>query len=666
MYNNDEAYHPEQERLLDALIKGGHLEKALALLQAWHEREPWNGDVLMRLAVVHWLSGEPAHTLRDLDAFLALYPDHAEALARRSQALLMLGKRNDAEESLKRAEAIDPHTPGVALNRALLQEADGDYAAAVASMDVYLQAMPTDHLALARRSHLNRQLGRYEAALADAQTCVSMQPDDPESHFAHALAYVTLEQGTEALAACDRALQLKPNFLPALRLKIDLQADLGRLEQAQHLLAQLEAKEPDAPHTKLLRARLATEHGDFAQALEWIARYLDDYPDEPYGYYRRGMIYFHMEQYARALDDFIEYARLAPNALEAYEQQFLCYLSMEQYPRAEEVSRQALALQPGSFRLQYNHAFAALLCGNSAEALAGFHAALALAPEHEELLLRIHQALTEHATPAQRLEWFEAAAAQHGAYVPLLVGLLADLYLESEQFERALELTHEVLSMDRQRPFGYLLGVKALCLLDRYPDALALADAGLQMLPDDGRLRLARALVQRDMGRPDDALRDLDIARHLLPGDPEVIIQQGLTFASQDRLSDAVARLRQAVAMDNSNAGAFFWLCYFQLHRRSYHEALQTAEQLMVLTPGAMPAYLLRGAALHGLGRHRQAEDDLMRVRAGEPGLITRLGADPVIAELIASAQSAHALDRVRRSLADTLRSLHQRFNLNG
>ncbi len=666
MFNNDDAYHPEQERLLDALINGGHLEKALALLQAWHEREPWNGDVLMRLAVVHWLSGEPARTLRDLDAFLALYPDHAEALARRAQALLMLGKRNDAEESLKRAEALDPQAPGVALNRALLQEADGDFLNAVASMDAYLQAVPTDHLALARRSHLNRQLGRYEAALQDAQTCVSMQPEDPESHFAQALAHVTLEQGTEALHACDQALRLKATFLPALRLKIDLLADLGRLEQAQHFLGQLEALEPEAPHTKLLRARLATERGEFADALAWIGRYLDDYPDEPYGYYRRGMIYFHQEDYARALDDFLEYARLAPNALEAYEQQFLCYLSMAQFAEAEAVSRHALSLQPSSFRLQYNHAFALLLCGRSAEALAGFQQALALAPRHEELLLRIHQALSEHVEPDRRMAWFEQAAAVPEHRSALLLGLLADLYLEAEQFDQALRFTKDVLALDRQRPFGYLLGVKALCLLDRYDDALTLADAGLQALPEDGRLRLAHALVLRDMGRPDEALHDLELARRQLPGDPEVIIQQGLTFASQDKLADAVARLQQAVGMDGENPSAYFWLSYFLLHRRHYRDALQAAESLMVLTPGAMSAYLLRGAALHGLGRHRQAEDDLTRVRAQEPGLLARLSADPVIAALTAPVQTEHALDRMRRSLADTLRSLHQRLNPNG
>jgi|GEM_PF-2473251 len=662
MYNHDDANNPEREQQLDALVKSGQLDQALTLLQVWNEREPWNGDVLMRMAVVHWLAGEPARTLRDLDAFLTMHPDNAEALSRRAQALLMLGKRRDAEETLKRAEAIDPDTPGVALNRALLLEANGEYQRAIDSISSYLKIMPADHLALARRSHLYRQLGQYAKALEDAVACVKMKPDDPETHFAEALAHVTLEQGNEAMEACDRALKRKPSFLPALRLKIDLLADLGMMEQAGKTLAQLESYEPDAPHTALLRARLATERGEFALALEWITRYLDDYPDEPYGYYRRGMIFFTMRQYEKALADFIEYARLAPRALEAYEQQFLCYLALEQYDRAVEVSKTTLDMQPKNYRLQYNHAFAELLIGHMPAAKVGFHAALDLAPAHEELMLRIHQALTEHAPPAERQDWFVKAAMRHGNATPMLKGLLADIYLEDGRIEDALHLTQDVLRLDHRRPFGYLLGIKALCLLDRYPDALALADLGVDLLPEDGRIRMARALVLRDMERFTDALRELELARALLPDDVEVMIQQALTYGSIDQLHEAVRYLRQALSLDAENAGASFWLSYFLLHRRRFREALEAAERLLELSPESAGAYLLRGAALHGLRRHRQAEDDLARAREIEPGLLARFGADPLIAELL-SPPPERKFRRMRRTLTESWQMLSQMMN---
>lgn len=133
---------------------------------------------------------------------------------------------------------------------------------------------------------------------------------------------------------------------------------------------------------------------------------------------------------------------------------------------------------------------------------------------------------------------------------------------------------------------------------------------------------MARALVQRDMGRFDEALRTLAYAQQLLPGDAEVVIQQALTYGSMDKLPDAVRLLRQALAIDTENVNAGFWLSYFLLHRRRFREAFDAAERLLEITPESLPAYLLRGVALHGLRRHRQAEDDLARVRAGEPGLL--------------------------------------------
>ena len=650
MYNSDDE-HADREQHLDALVKEGNLAQAVEMLQAWITREPWNSELLMRLAVVHWLAGEPASTLHDLDAFLALEPNNAEALARRAQALLMIGKRNDAEAALERAAQLDPHTPGVLLNRALLLEADGEIEQAITSLSDYLEQIPQDHLALARRSHLYRQLGYYPNALEDADACVQMRPDDPETHFAKALAHITLEQGPEALSACDHCLQLNPNFFPALRVKIDLLADLGHLDMAEQVLGQLELSDPDTPQTVLLRARLAGERGQFPTALTWINQYLDNAPDEPYGYYRRGMIYYNMEEYRAALADFQEYARLAPHALEAYEQQFLCYLALQEYPRAAAVSKIARDQQPQNYRLCYNYAFAELMCGHTESALAGFTTTLELAPYNDELLIRIHLALTDHADITVRRQWFTAAAARFGAAVPLVKGLLADLYLETGEFAEALALGKVVMGVDPGRAYGYLLCIKALCLLNRHPEALTLADRAVEKLPDDGRVHLARALVLRDIGLTDEAQQDLAVAGRLLPDDPEVLTQQALTLASAGKVKQAVQQLRHVVAADAHRTETYFWLGYFLLHLHHFGEALQSAEALLAQAPEMPTGHLLRAAALRGLRRNAPADEELNWLRGHDPTLLNRLNEDPIIAELMSSSTRPGLLERFRRSL---------------
>jgi len=655
---SEDAYKPERDQQLEAMIQAGRLTEALTLLEGWYEQEPWNGEVLMRLAVVHWLVGEPARTLRDLDAFLAMEPDNAEALARRAQALLMLGKHEDAEATLAKAESIDPTTPGVLLNRALLHEDHGNYEQAIASLTAYLDKIPQDHLALARRSHLLRQTGHYTQALDDALACVKMHPEDPEAHFAEALAHVTMEQGQAALTACDRCLQLQKDFLPALRLKVDLMADLGHLPQAASALEKLRELDPDGPHTAMLQARIAAEQGDYNAALNWINRYLDDSPDEPYGYYRRGMIFFRRGEFEQALADFTEYAQLAPHALEAYEQQFLCLLELNRYEEAAKVGRLTVEMHPSNIRLQYNLAFADLLCGQRDDALARFSTALALDPFDEEVLLRIHLALSEHTPPEVRKAWFDDALAQHGTQSPMLVGLLAEVCLDTGDIERAYTLSQQVLAIDRDRPFGYLLGIKALCVLDRYPEALELSNIGVTALPQDGRMRLARGLIHRDMGQNAEALQDLEHARELLPHDAEVVRQQALTYGSMEKIPRAIHLLEEAVTLEPENAEGYFWLGYFLIHRKQYQKALRAADQMIALAPQATPAHLIRGIALRGLKRFREAEADLLRAQQDNPVLYDRLSSDPAIADIIGPARKSRFTDRMRRSITQGWQAL--------
>jgi tetratricopeptide (TPR) repeat protein len=646
-----DAYGSDPDKRLDELMKAGEFEQALTWLQEWTEREPWNGEVLLRMAVVHWLAGEPARTLRDLDAFLAMEPDNAEAIARRAQALLMLGKHEDAEAALARAEALDPLTPGVLLNRALVLESKADFEGALTALTAYLEQLPQDYLALARRSQYLRQLGRYREALADAQAGVALKPDDPETHLMEALAHVALEQGEAALFSCDRCLQLQPLFLPALRLKVDLLADLGRLDEAATTLNLLRAKDPDSPNTALLQARMATEQGDFSAALTAMHRYLEDSADEPYGYYRRGIIYFRMGEYPRALADFQAYAALAPQAVEAYEEQYLCFLEMNRLDEAAAAAGTAVRLQPENARPRFNLGFAELLLGRQEEALLAFSAALACAPKDEELLLRIHLALIAQTPLAVRLGWFRAAAAEYGHDSPMLSGLLAEALIDAEAYQEGLELAQELLQTDPSRPYTYLLNIKALCLLNRYPEALSVADSGVNLLPDDGRLRLGRALVLRDIGLPDEALQDLEHAEMLQPGDPEVLRQKALVYGSMGQPAQAIQLLRAALVLDGDHADTYFWLGYFQVHRKHYREAQEAAERLVSLLPNAAEGFLVRGLALRGLRRHTAAEAAFAQARALDPGLITRMMLDPLVAELVGPPKKVSLRERVRRSL---------------
>lgn len=77
--------------------------------------------------------------------------------------------------------------------------------------------------------------------------------------------------------------------------------------------------------------------------------------------------------------------------------------------------------------------------------------------------------------------------------------------------------------------------------------ALSAFDAGLRMLPDDGELMYARALMYAEAGRDDDMERELRRMIELDPNDGDALNALGYTLADHDRdLDEAAALLARA------------------------------------------------------------------------------------------------------------------------
>ena len=93
---------------------GGDLDRALALAEEAHRSAPAAPEVVDTLAVVRLRRGEARQALALLDATLAAAPDAPAVLSlRRAEALLALGRREEARRALDRAlSGLRPPLPG--------------------------------------------------------------------------------------------------------------------------------------------------------------------------------------------------------------------------------------------------------------------------------------------------------------------------------------------------------------------------------------------------------------------------------------------------------------------------------------------------------------------------------------------------------------------------
>jgi tetratricopeptide (TPR) repeat protein len=191
-----------------------------------------------------------------------------------AEAMSALGRPEGAVALLERIRPFHPHHPGllnqlgVALNRC------GQPQKTLALLDPLSAADPKAAALRITRSHAHAQLGNQEAAISEAREAIQLAPRLAQSHLALANAHLAAEQDPEALLAleeasrCDpanaeilleaatirwrnlheggaalallnKALEIQPALVPALRLSAEIQAATGDSEGSQRTMVVL-------------------------------------------------------------------------------------------------------------------------------------------------------------------------------------------------------------------------------------------------------------------------------------------------------------------------------------------------------------------------------------------------------------------------------------------
>lgn len=71
-------------------------------------------------------------------------------------------------------------------------------------------------------------MGRFEEALTAYDTALKAAPEDPGLWAGRGLVLSELDRQKEALQSCNRALELKPGFPPALEIKVEILSRISK------------------------------------------------------------------------------------------------------------------------------------------------------------------------------------------------------------------------------------------------------------------------------------------------------------------------------------------------------------------------------------------------------------------------------------------------------
>lgn len=140
--------------------------------------------------------------------------------------------------------------------------------------------------------------------------------------------------------------------------------------------------------------------------------------------------------------------------------------------------------------------------------------------------------------------------------------------------------------------------------------AMDLFDEAERLDPENADILFNRARLWSMLGRPQQALADLNRASAVSPS-ADVHEQRGILLVQVGDRDGGRAAFEAAIALDNGSSLAWANLGGLALDDTEFDQAIRCYDRAINIEPTLAVAYVNRARALHGLGRTTQAKRDL-------------------------------------------------------
>ncbi|MGO9513691.1 MAG: tetratricopeptide repeat protein [Steroidobacteraceae bacterium] len=204
-------------------------------------------------------------------------------------------------------------------------------------------------------------------------------------------------------------------------------------------------------------------------------------------------------------------------------------------------------------------------------------------------------------------------------HVPALT-FLSVIALQSNDPERAIQLTATALEADPSNAIAHLMQGHAHLRLERRIEAIASYERASALKPDLAEAHFHRGNVQSDLGCHADAIASYESALRITPRAAEIHNNRGNSLRSLKRYTEAIDSYDQAIAAMPQIAEPYFnrGLALYELKR--YEAALSSYDEAIAIRPGYAEAHLSRGNVLKRLRQPEAALASYARAIELKPG----------------------------------------------
>ncbi len=292
------------------------------------------------------------------------------------------GRLAEADAGYRQVLERFPDHPDALHLLGLLAIQTGQFEAAAELIGKAILARPSDPEYYINRCEAYRGMGRIEDALADCQKALDLNPDDPGALYAKGVLLLSLDERGDAIDHFRRALDQEPDFVEAQNSLAVVLLEEDRVDEAVAYLRRAVTVVPEfaEAHGNLAAALLRQDRVEDAEASFRQALELD--PDFGEALFNYGRLLRVQGRFIAAAEKLDRALQLEPNNVEIAMELGGTLTDLGDRQNAEKLFRKLLAVRPDDPEILHWMGICREAQGDFGEARTYFERALASKPDH--------------------------------------------------------------------------------------------------------------------------------------------------------------------------------------------------------------------------------------------------------------------------------------------
>ena len=403
---------------VSAALRAGDFDRAVQLTEEALKEYPNNPQLWTLEGIAYASKGDAKHALAAFQQALKISPNNIAALAGAAQIEYQAGSQA-AVPLLNRLLQLRPKDPTASAMLAVLEYRKGNCAAAVPHFNSARELLDSQLDALHAYATCLVQLKRLDEAEATLQRAVALRPEDTRERQILASVQLMDQKPRDALATLHPLFEGQNADSTTLELASRAYEDSGDTPQAVSTLRQALLLDPKNISLYLDFATISFAHESFQVGIDVLSEGLMLQPKSDDLYVARGVLYVQLAEYDKAETDFARAYELNPHQSLSTAAQGLAAVQANDLDHALVSIQEKLKRQPNDPLLLYLQADVLSQKG--------------LEPGTPEFQLAMHSAQKSVALQPS------LAASR---------GVLAKLYMQSGQYQEAIEQSRKALRID--------------------------------------------------------------------------------------------------------------------------------------------------------------------------------------------------------------------------